>query len=349
MTLDAGHLGEVRAQRVPDVVRGPADRRDRADRARRGRAVVVAHDHDGVGATLGGRRLDRVVADPAGRVERELVALGDRVQRRPHLANEQRELVRIARRDRLEVEVDAVGASIAHGGRDLAGEVGASGRAPEQLLLAGQAGRRPGEALDGQDDPGAAGMGRVDDARHLRAGPAAPADRRRPIAVLLDQVALAVGPDTEERDGRDLLPVERRRAVAQLPVRQEAEDLTAQGARVDRGRQLERGRAFIGRPDGPVGRHDRGRVDDRRVRTRSGRVRRLGRSIGGIPQSLAGRGTRGQRTRLSPIDLPRIAGPGPERDGHPTARRERDVVVGVRDGLLVLDRRLEATGTRCRR
>ena len=135
------HLGrrdaaDVGGQGVGQVVDRSADRRDRAGGPRRAGLVVVAHDHDRVGAARGGRRLDRVVADPAHRVEGELVARGDRVELRPDRLDERGELVGVGRRDRLEVEVDAVGATIADGRRDLAGEVVAGGRAAQQRLLA---------------------------------------------------------------------------------------------------------------------------------------------------------------------------------------------------------------------
>ena len=156
---------DVGRDRVADVVGRSGDRRDRSDRVRRRAAIVVAHDHDRVGAARGGRLLDRVVADPAGRVERQLVAACDLVQLGPDRPDERGELVGVGRDDRLEVEVDAVGAAVADGRRDLAGEVGPVARAAEERLLAGDTGRRPGEALDGQDDPRAAGVGRVDDRR----------------------------------------------------------------------------------------------------------------------------------------------------------------------------------------
>ena len=82
-------------------------------------SIVVTHDEDRVG-TAGGRSvLDRVVADIAGRVERELVAGRELVEFGPHRPDQGRELVRIPGGDRLEVEVHAVGTAIADGGGDL--------------------------------------------------------------------------------------------------------------------------------------------------------------------------------------------------------------------------------------
>ena len=47
------------------------------------------------------------------------------------------------------------------------------------------------------------------------------------------RVAVGGRPDPEVGDGRELLPVEPCRAVGQLPVRQEAEDLALESARID--------------------------------------------------------------------------------------------------------------------
>src|SRR4029079_3655497 len=122
------------------------------------------------GAARRGGVLDRVVADPAKRVERDLVAAVDLVELGADRPDEGGELGVVRRGQRLEVEVDAVGAAIADRRRDLAGEVEPVGGGAEQALLAVEAGRAPAEALDRQDDPGVAGWGRRDDARHLRAG-----------------------------------------------------------------------------------------------------------------------------------------------------------------------------------
>src|SRR4029079_19838295 len=81
-------------------------------------------------------------------------------------------------------------------------------RVAEERLLAGEAGRVPAEALDGEDDPGVVRVGGRDDARQLRAGPAAPADSRRAVGVLLHRVAGRVRADAEVGDRRDLAVVQ---------------------------------------------------------------------------------------------------------------------------------------------
>ena len=120
--------GRVRDDRVADVVAGPAERRDRADRARGGRPVVVAHDQDGVRPASRGRVGDGVVADRARRVERDLVTTVDLVELGPDRPDEDGELGVVGRGEGLEVEVDAVGAPIADGRRDLPREIQAVGR-----------------------------------------------------------------------------------------------------------------------------------------------------------------------------------------------------------------------------
>ena len=120
--LGRRHAGRVGLDRVGDVVGGSTDRRDRADRARARRAVVVAHDEDGVGGARGRRGLERVVADVAGRVEGQLVALGDGVELRADALHERDELVGVAGGEGLEVEVHAIGAAVADRDRDVLGE-----------------------------------------------------------------------------------------------------------------------------------------------------------------------------------------------------------------------------------
>src|SRR5207245_11090649 len=80
-----------------------------------------------------------------------------------------------------------------------------------------------------------------EDARHLGAGPAAPADRDRTVAVAFLEIASRVGPDSEVGDRRDLRKVEAERRGVDLPVRQEAEDLAAEARRRDRGLRLNGG------------------------------------------------------------------------------------------------------------
>ena len=182
MTLDGRDAADVGGQGVGQVVGRPADRRDRAGIARRAGLVVVAHDDDRVGAARSGRGLDRVVADPAHRVERELVAGRDRVELRPDRLDEGGEFVGVGRRDRLEVEVDAVGAAIADGRRDLAGEVVAGGRrypaatsgVPSWLEV------QPKLWTVSTTRAPLAWAG-IDDVGQVRAGPAAPADGRRAV------------------------------------------------------------------------------------------------------------------------------------------------------------------------
>ena len=183
---DAGPVGP---HRLADVVAGPRQRRDRPDLVGRPRPVVVAHDEDRVGAARGGRALDRVVADVARGVERQLVARADVVQLGPDAPDERHELVLVPGCERLEVEVDPVGAPVPHRGGNLFGQVGAGRRAAEEALLAVELARGPAEALDGEHDPRPLLVGGVDEAGHPRARPAAPADGRRPVAVPLLEVA----------------------------------------------------------------------------------------------------------------------------------------------------------------
>src|SRR6266511_4979373 len=112
------------------------------------RPIVVAHDEDGVRAARGGGALDRVVADVSRRVERQLVARPNPVQLRTYRPHERRVLVGVTRDDRLEVEVDPVGPTIADGGRGLPGEVEAGRRAVQEGGLLGPLAARPGEDRD---------------------------------------------------------------------------------------------------------------------------------------------------------------------------------------------------------
>ena len=154
-------------------------------------AVVVAHDEDRVGAARRRGRLDRVVADEAGRVERELVAAGDLVQLGADVRTSAVNWPSEPDDERLEVEVDAVGArgrgrparSVAPGGRR-AVELPSSAfwrvlpLEVQAKLWTVRTTRVPVR------------VGGVDDRCHLRARPAAPADRRRAVAVALLEVAV---------------------------------------------------------------------------------------------------------------------------------------------------------------
>ncbi len=342
--LVAGDPGEVGVERVDDVVAGVAERRDRPGPRRTGGPVVVAHDEDRVGPARGGRRLDRVVADPAGRVEGQLVAGCDRVQTGPDLADERGELVGVARHDRLEVEVDPVGATVADGRDRLPGEVGARRRAAEERRLVRLLEVGPGEGLDGQDHPGPVAVGGVDDRGQPRARPAPPAGADRAVRVALDEVAVAVGPDAEVGDRREDVVVERCRGVGDLPVRQEAEDLLAEaGSRV--GRRRRGGRR---RPAARLGVDDRSRVDDRRVDRGVERAgdRRPGLALRGRSHLVSGGAAGRERPWPAAADAGPVAGPRPERDGHPATRLERDGVVGVAEPVLVVDTRQGAAGRR---
>ena len=280
----------------------------------------------------------------------------DPVQLRPDRPDESRELGVISRSQRLEVEVDAVGTAIEDGRRDLASQVESSGRRGEQRCLTSQAARVPAEALDRQHDPSVVGVGGRDDARHLRAGPAAPADARRTVAVALLEVAGRVRADPEVGDCRDLRVIETETARIDLPVRQEPEDLTPQTAQADRRigpddgcARARAGRRVIGgarRLDGrrAAGREidgagDRGRDGPRRaVRRRAIRRRRgtLGPDRPAV--ETAGR----ERGRGHAANGPAVAGAWREPDGDPVAGGEGDPVRRVTLGFLVLDRGLQA-------
>ena len=198
----------VGRNRVRQVVDRAGQRADRTGLGRGGAAVVIAHDEDCVGTTRRGRCLERVVADVAGRVEGELVAGRDRIEFGPDAADEVRELIGVAGHDWLEVEIHPVGAALRDGRRNLLREVGPRGRASEQVRLRRLLAGRPGKARDRQDDPRSALVGRVDDRRHLRARPASPAGGHATVRVLLEEVAVLVGPHAEVGDGGQDRPVE---------------------------------------------------------------------------------------------------------------------------------------------
>ena len=226
---------------------GSRRRIDRADVRRARAAVVVAHDEDRVGAARSGRGLDRVVADEAGRVERQLVAGRLLVELRSERPDERGVLVVEAGRDRLEVEVDAVCAAGPDGRGGLLGQIEPGGGVAEQRALELGLAGRPRHHADRQHDARALGVGGVDDRGHLRAGPAAPAGRRRAVGVELQQVAVLVGADAEVGDRREQVVVED--GVVDLPVGQEAHDLAAEVRGVEggvAGRGREAGRGVVG-------------------------------------------------------------------------------------------------------
>ena len=198
----------IRGNRVDQVVWRSAERADGARVRGRGPSVVVAHDEDRVGPARRRRRLQRVVADVAGRVEGQLIAGRDRVEIGAKGSDEGRELIRVARGDRLEVQVDPVRASLGDRGCDLRRQVRPSRGAAEEGRLGCRLPARPGEDRDGQDHPGPVLMRGIDDRGHPGARPAAPAGRHAAARVLLQEVAVLVGPDAEVGDGREDGPVE---------------------------------------------------------------------------------------------------------------------------------------------
>ena len=137
---------------------------------------------------------------------------------------------------------------------------------------------------------------------HLRARPAAPADRRRAVGVLLLEVAVGGRADAEVGDRRELLPVEPGRAVGQLPVRQEAEDLAAEPARVD-------GRGEVGRDRRRAGSTDRASIG----RSRPGRRRTVAAAAGdrSRPGRPAARPARSRRAATGGRPGARAARPPP--------------------------------------
>ena len=270
---------------------------------------------------VAGGVLDRVVADPAGRVERQLVARGDRVQLRADRPDERGELVGVARGDRLEVEVDAVGAAIADGRRDLAWRGW-----PRAVELPSSAFWRARPVVvqaklwTVSTTRAWLRVGGVDDAGHLRAGPAAPADGRRAVAVPLLEVAAR----------------RRRRRRSRRPSRSSPSRAgsSCRSAPSTAGTRRPRGAGRPGRRGGEARRAPvpssgstrsagsaaigRGRIDGRaveagwrstRVTGASGAVRRVAHRAPrrGRP---AGRAARRRRP-------PSVAGAGPERDGDP--------------------------------
>src|SRR6187455_2376586 len=138
-----------------------------------------------------------------GGVDGQLVARAHVVELRADLPDEGYELVLVAGRKRLEVDVDAVGAAVPDGRGDLPREVRPGGRATEEPPLPIELARRPAEALDREHDPGAVPVGVVDDVGHPRARPAAPSHGRRPVGVALLEIPLRVDPDAEKGDGRE--------------------------------------------------------------------------------------------------------------------------------------------------
>ena len=167
-----------------------------------------------------------------------------------------------------------------------------------------------------------------------------------PSRLLLDQVARRCRHRRRSRRRSRSWPSRAGRAVAELPVRQEPEDLAAQGARVDGRGQLDRpgsSAAIPARRRSPDDRAPGRRPDGRRRRAaqpaprgngdvQCAAVRRMAR-----PGCRARRGATAARHRR-PSSRRRARR---ERDGHAPAGGEGDPVVGVGDGILVLDRGLD--------
>ena len=271
--------------------------------------------------------------------------------------DEGREIGGMAARDRLEVEVHPVRAAIADGRGDLAGEGQAGLRAAEEGGLDRCLAARPGERRHGQDDPRVMAMGRLDDARQLRARPAAPARRRLALRVLLQEVPVAIRPDAEVGDRREEVVVEDGRPVAQRPVRQEAEDLAAEGRGGGRVGCVRRRRRDRDGGDGGDPR-DGGAVDGRvaadpgalssgvgRNRRPAGPPTPLGSGGHGAATGRAGR----QCLRDATVDGPRILGRRLVADRHRATGTEPVRVAGVGGRVAVLDRRLDDGGGRIAR
>ncbi len=139
-------------------------------------------------------------------------------------AHEAHELPAHRLRQRLEVEVDAVGAGFGHGLGDLAGERLASLGIAEQPFRGPLACRGPREALHGQDHADARGPRLRSDRREVIARPAGPPAGRLAIGVFPDEPPIAAGLHAEPGQRGQHLEVDRR-GPRQLPVGQEAEDL----------------------------------------------------------------------------------------------------------------------------
>ena len=133
ISFDGGHLGEIRRERVADVVFRAVQRRDGAGDRRTGGPAVVAHDEDRVGAAGRGRGLRSGSCRCSAVVSNVSCAPGTRASSCVRIGLDQRrELVRATRRDRLEVEVDPVCAAVGHGLGGLRGEVCAGDRVAEE-------------------------------------------------------------------------------------------------------------------------------------------------------------------------------------------------------------------------
>ena len=228
-------------------------------------------------------------------------------------------------------------------------------------------------------------MGLVDDGRHLAARPAAPAHRGGAVAVRLLEVAVGRCADTEVGDRRELRVVERRRAVRQLPVRQEAEDLAAQAGGRDAGGEIDVAVAARSDVGGAVGVDGSGRIDRRAVdgpgvglagrsgrrgrrvgrrarrrvrrrsrgRRRGRRVRRRGRcwlepagAAAAVADLAAAQSAGRQGPRRDAADGPAVAGSRREPERRAATRLEVGRVAGVGGGILVVDRRQETRGQR---
>ncbi|MBF8291030.1 MAG: hypothetical protein HW391_1998 [Chloroflexi bacterium] len=255
----------------------------------------------------------------------------------------------------LKVQVDAVRAAVANCGGDLFREVGPGRVAAEQGRLGRLLARRPRKAADRQHDSRSVLVCRVDDRGHPRTRPATPAGRDGPIRGLLDEVAVPVRPHAEVGHRGQHPPVERRRAVGELPVREEPEHLAPKAGRAN-DRLLCCGgivrQACPGRPGGGGGASRRAhRAVDRRVGAGS---RRCGAGLAAGWRSLGPDRALACAAHLATAHLPRGKSPGPsaanlppvpwagrEARGDSLARDEFDDVVCMRERVLVVDGRLQ--------
>ena len=191
----SGHARLVRADGVREVVARAAQRVDGPGGRRAADPVVVAHDEDRVRGPPPDRCLERVVPDVRRRVVRDLVAGADLVELAAQGPEQRDELVPVAAGERLEVEVDAVGAAVADGGDDLPREVGAGRGAAEERALDARLAARPREHAHREHDPGALAVGRVDHARSCSSSSSRPSRSSRvPSASRFLRLPLRVAP-----------------------------------------------------------------------------------------------------------------------------------------------------------
>ncbi len=341
---------------VGQIVDRPAQRADGTDLGRRGASIVVAHDEDRVRATRCGRCLKRIVSDPAGRVEGQLVARSDRIEFGANAPDERGEFVRISRDDRLEIEVDAISTALRDGRGYLPGQVGPGGRTPQQRALRCLLAGRPGKDTDGEHDPGTVLMRSGDDRAELGTRPARPARRDAAVRVLFQEVAVLVGTDAEIGDRGQDGPVVGGRTIRELPVRQEPEDFAPQpvGRNGGAGVGPKRGHARATHESGvrPGYRGTDRAVCGRLARGRSGAGFSRSALRGGtgpdrpllrLVESLAADSAGGQGLWRCASHGPRIAGPGRESHGDDFTRFEVDDIGRMGEGILIVDRQRRET------